>query len=523
MTHTTILRALGISLLLAVLMGSSLDAQPAGPSADPRRITPTLRVSSSPPAVRTSEDMSRDESSSPGPAAASIPYRSTLGRSGYASAKSAAARRAIAGQRPGLAQPAPLAPPTLKGINREGVNQSSACGTCRPPDTHGAVGSTQFVEIVNQRVVIFDKASPPSQLKSVSLASFFGYAAQPLFDPRVIYDRVWKRWIVTAEAFPESATVQRHFVAVSKGVKATGAYFIYSFDVNFFDNGNFWDFPQLGMDQDAILVTANIFDASDTFLGADLFALAKARIYNGLPLSAVPVFTGLEGTLAPPIVLDQTAETFLVAAPPDGSVLKLYELRDSSRSGISLDAPVDVAVDAYTVPASAAQPGTGGTLDTGDSRFVNASTQVGSSLWQVHTVDFSGFPTPRWYRIDTDTETVAETGTFFASATSYDFNASIVANESDDVFVTWTSTDPAAGRNAQVRFSGKRSVDVDIPAGSALFTSSTFYDPSFDEPERWGDYSAVTVDPANPDLAWIVNEKINSATAWGSRIGRIGF
>src|SRR5207248_11740303 len=63
-----------------------------------------------------------------------------------------------------------------------------------------------------------------------------------------------------------------------------------------FGNNNFWDFPQLGMDQDAVLITANILNGN-TFLGADFFAVAKARLYNGLGFS-VPVFTGLVGTLA---------------------------------------------------------------------------------------------------------------------------------------------------------------------------------------------------------------------------------
>src|SRR5207248_8923883 len=122
------------------------------------------------------------------------------------------------------------------------------------------------------------------------------YTAQTLFDPRVVYDSTWNRWIVTAEAFPESATVQRFFIGISTSADPTQPFFIYNLNVNFFGNNNFWDFPQLGMDQDAVLITANIFNGN-TFLGADFFAVAKARLYNGLGFS-VPVFTGLVGTLA---------------------------------------------------------------------------------------------------------------------------------------------------------------------------------------------------------------------------------
>ena len=90
--------------------------------------------------------------------------------------------------------------------------------------------------------------------------------------------------------------------------------------------------------------------------------------------------------------------------------------------------------------------------------------------------------------------------------------------------MTWTSTDTSAAKNAQVRLSGKRSTDAGISAGPSAGTSPTFYDASADNPERWGDYSAVTTDPLNAANAWLVNEKvtINSAI-WGSRIVKFGF
>ena len=42
--------------------------------------------------------------------------------------------------------------------------------------------------------------------------------------------------------------------------------------------------------------------------------------------------------------------------------------------------------------------------------------------------------------------------------------------------------------------------------------------------QLWGDYSAVSLDPADPRgaTAWIVNEYIRTNDFWGSRIGRLG-
>lgn len=117
--------------------------------------------------------------------------------------------------------PLPYAPP-LPDINFEGLNQTES-GNLVPPDTHGAIGKNQFIEIVNTQFAVFDTATR-ERLKDVSLATFFGYTARILFDPRVVYDRIWNRWVVTAEAFQESSTVQFFFIGVSKTEDATGEF-----------------------------------------------------------------------------------------------------------------------------------------------------------------------------------------------------------------------------------------------------------------------------------------------------------
>ena len=238
------------------------------------------------------------------PAAAyAIPFRPTIDANAYAAAKQAAAANySPQAVKPGALSAVPAGPPTRVFKN---FDAASDVDGLRPPDTHGAVGKTHFVEVTNSHIRMYNKATPPALVKNVSLATFFGYTTEVIFDPRVVYDSVWNRWIVTAEAFQESNTVQRFFIGISKTANPAGAFFIYSVNVTFF-SGDFFDFPQLGFDQDAVIFTANIFHGG--FVGADEFSIAKARLYNGLGFS-VPVFTGLAGTLAPPIVLDQNANS----------------------------------------------------------------------------------------------------------------------------------------------------------------------------------------------------------------------
>jgi len=350
--------------------------------------------------LRSLESMLADMQGAPAPAPGAAaqqrqkPFMPTMPPDQYAGLKAALQAQGPTAEKTQGAQPAqeaqatpaPRVPISLVGPNFSGANNVDGL---TPPDTHGAVGRDHFVEVTNSHIDIFARANP-SQRTSISLAAFFGYTAEILFDPRAMYDSVWNRWVVTADAFQETSTRQLFFVAVSTSANPLGPYYIYALNVTF-NAGDFWDYPQLGFDQDAVIFTANVFIGSGGFRGADMFAVAKARLYNGLGFS-VPVFTGLRATLAPPAVLDQNGRTYLIAAS-GGSTLSLYTLTNSSRPNlIALSGPVDIAVPAYSAPPDAPQPGTTAVLDTLDGRFVNASTQSGDFLWQVHTINCSATP-----------------------------------------------------------------------------------------------------------------------------------
>ena len=438
-----------------------------------------------------------------------------------------------------------LAPPVIKGVNFEGASQSGSY----PPDTHGAVGPSHVVEVVNTRVVVYSKAG--ALLKTTALNTFFG-STEFLFDPRVVYDQTWNRWVVIATRRTSSTTdpVRRFFLAVSRTGDPTGSYFVYNniqYGGGGLNDGDWFDYPALGMDQDAVLVTANVFDVpAGGFKFAIMIPIAKARIYNGLGFSG-PAFTGLLATLQPPIVFDQNKDAYFVAAN-NLTHLHLYRgenLSNAFEASLVLQAAIDVPD--YAVPPDAPQLGTTQLLDTLDRRFVNASTQVSDSLWNVHTINAGGFATPKFYQIDTEgagINTLKQSGFFFENGpSSHDFNASIAVNASGEAFVTWNTTDVAnstvaSRHNARIRISGRQPADAlgVIPAGSSVFTSSalnplTGNTSSTAGIQRWGDYSAVSLDPSPGTTAgcganrraWIINEKVNAAATWGSRIARIGF
>ncbi len=541
-------------LVILSLLPAPGGAQPSAASAGPV-IQPTLRLKIPPPVVRTWREMEAAEAAEaaapPGPPRA-IPFRPTMDAALYRQLKANAAKAPAFGAPQAALAPllASAAATTLTILsNFSGVSQISFY----PPDTEGAVGPRHFVEITNPHLDIYQK-SDSNHVKGVSLASFFGYATKGLFDPRVLYDSVAGRWIVTADAFAENSNTQKFFIAVSQGppndpTDPTGAFYIYSVNVsdnNNVTNGVEWDFPQVGLDQNAVIFTANFYNAVSPYnlIDARMFTLAKSLLYNGTGGALTAnMFVGLGGggTLSAPIVLDTNPNTYLVA-PATGigvnSVL-LYTLTNSGGTPPTLAGPVTISnVPTYSFPANAPQPGQGTThlLDTADARFVNAGTQIGNSLFQVHSISRSANTQTgaicRFYEFDTVNKNVKQYGDFYNTGTSFDFNASLAANRHQDVFVTWSSIDAANGTYAQVRFSGRLHTD---PAGlipspgsllsqsSVALTGNTVNPPDSVNTQRWGDYSAVSLDPADPSgaTAWIVNETVSSATAWGSRIGSI--
>jgi hypothetical protein len=258
---------------------------------------------------------------------------------------------------------------------------------------------------------------------------------------------------------------------------------------------------------------------------------------NGTPATFL-VFSGFPPFMAPPIVQDQNVKSFLTYAPTSGSSIGLYagQNLDNPSAG-TLTHQADIPVPAYTMPSDAHQcnPPNGETIQTLDSRFENAGTQYGTALWQVHTTGFSATlsnPTPRFYQINTSNNTITQTGQFFRSTTSDDFNASITATSSGRAFVTYSSTDQSCPPSPlQIRFSGREPTDPlgQIGAGSALNpgSGSPVYAAASGTSQRWGDYSAITIDPSvgcGAGLrAWLVNEMASTTTLWGSRIAGVGY
>jgi hypothetical protein len=168
------------------------------------------------------------------------------------------------------------------GLNFTGSSRSQSLFI--PPDTMGAVGGSDIVELINGRYAVYDK-NTGLQTAASSLNNFWINAgvtpAGPFaFDPRIVYDAASSRYFAVAVDNPGVAN--NYLVAVSNGPTAASGWTGFQIDSDT-DDSNWADFPMLGLDASSVYVTGNMFSLSGGPLRTSLLTLPKADLLLGAP------------------------------------------------------------------------------------------------------------------------------------------------------------------------------------------------------------------------------------------------
>ena len=277
------------------------------------------------------------------------------------------------------------------------------------------------------------------------------------------------------------------FVAVSNTADATGGWCVFNTDVDWLNNDDFFDYPQMGNMQDALVFTANIFPAAGGYAGADAFGWPKAYLYNCKGFS-YNRFTGMPGTTTPANVIDASPRNSMLVRT--GGIERRQFNYPGNLNYSSITPSVIAGVPAYGSPPTAIQAGSAIRIDTLDGRFVNESTQYGDNLWATHTTNDFGFATPRFYQFDiagAGVDTIKQMGNYFATGTSYDFNASISAHQDGRAYINWTYSSstlfPSMAVGGRIAADPAGTVSAVAAAGSPGPITAN------GSPSRWGDYS----------------------------------
>lgn len=508
------------SVVLAVGVACAAFAAPA--TAD---IAPAGTVTAAPAVSRPGNAPAVH---APAPPSNVVINRPTMSMKAYRQAKAAASRAPYVAK-PGASRSGQSRAATAHGF--AGVNKAGSDGWF-PSDVNGAVGAGRNVLTTNDRYIVYKKSTTKTILKNVSLNTLFGYAAESMFDPRVVFDPAWQRFVVSSDAFEESGTSQVLALAFSQTKNPAGGTWNYLLNgKSICGNDVFVDYPQISTTQDAVIVTVSCFRNSDgAFLGSAAIGLAKAVVYNGGGFS-VPVFRYFSGTSTPPNVLDGNPRAHILLAGGGTAVRDLSFSNPASGFYATMAAPVNISgFQTPTFPPNARQPGCSTTscqIDTSDERFVSPSTQVGDSLWNVATYGLAGgstFAAPYWGEFDVEgagADTTKQFGVRFLNGTSDDYNASLVSGADGRMFMTWSSSGPSTFISEVV--AARKSTDGagSLPTLLVPFTSSSTLTGDFDSnfgSQRWGDTSQITRD-TNATTAWAWNGTSDGGS-WGTFTSR---
>jgi hypothetical protein len=473
-----------------------------------------------------------------------IRFHSPMGDEAFRAAKAEAAKHFVGGDAVAfgnwsLAPLATVAPTLFDEF--AGVDQVMAGGRI-PPDPFISVGADFMAEVTNRHFDIFRKDNH-AHVESKTLAQLFlGYTGNDLFDPRVLRDPATGRWFISADAHQEpGTTTQLFWLAVSTTTDIRSPRCYYAFNMNL-TGDDFFDYPTLGVDQNALIVTANVLTADENFVKyGEVVALPKAALLacGGITYT---IFSGFPTNLSPPIVYDQNQKSFILSPPETGASVAEFSGQNLGTPGTStLTYEGEIPVEPYAMAANAPQCTTEQEILTFDARFVAPSTQRGNRIWNVHTTARDttvSNATPRWYEFDPTTRKVVQTGKITTATAASDWNAALATTGSSEVLVTWTANNQTGCVHPQVMYTGRKSTDppgtMGPPAAISHASSGIAYHDSSvfpGDPEPWGDYSAVALDPSvivpgTCDAyrrAWLVNERVAGISRWGTHFGRIGF
>jgi hypothetical protein len=429
----------------------------------------------------------------------------------------------------------PLVSATL-GVDFEGVPAQNYA----PSDSNMAVGPNHIVETVNVRFAIYNKSGTilagPTNLTTL-YAPLGGNCAAGASDPIVNYDRFADRWVISDVGIGASYS---ECVAVSKTNDPTGAYVLYAYGFG----GNLNDYPKLGVwpttSNAAYLATYNIFGGAG-FMGADICAFDRTKMLAGTASAAqlckmTPNTEGgylpsdIDGPTAP---VDGTPGLYLTWQNNNPGQLYLRKLTLNFTAGTAtLSSPTTISVANENLACGngggcVPQLGTPQTLDTlGDRlmyRFAVRHFADHDRAVVNHAVANGSQVAIRWYELydPAGSVTLNQQGTF-APDTTYRWMGSIAEDKNGDIGLGYSAS--SSSIHPGIRFTGRvpsdalgtMETEASILVGTGSQTSGL---------ARWGDYTAMQVDPSDDCTFWYVDqyEKVSGTFNWNTNIGSFAF
>lgn len=437
-----------------------------------------------------------------------------------------------------------------------------------PPDSEGAVGPNHYMEWVNLSLAVYNKTGTLlfGPVAGNTPWSGFGGICESHNDgdPIVVYDQIANRWVFGQFAWTNiqgNGTITGPFyqcMAVSQSPDPTGPYFRYAFLIS---NTKLNDYPKLGVWPDGYYMTANQFNqgtpGQQTWAGQLTVSFERNQMLVGQPAQMVafdlygvnPNFGNalpgtVDGLTLPPV----GSPDYFVEMDDDGmgyflmDMLQVWHFRvdwftpANSTFGLAGQpnavlptAPFDSNMCNYS-PNCIPEPGTAARLDALSDRLMYRlqyrNFPAHESMVVNQTVDVGGdHAGVRWYQLRkiNGSWQIYQQGSYAPDADNR-WMGSIAMDSQENIALGYSVS--SATTNPAIRYTGRLVSDLlgTLPQGEASLiegagvqTDQIYF--------RWGDYTAMQVDPSNDCTFWYINEyyPVTSARGWHTRIGSFTF
>ncbi len=439
-----------------------------------------------------------------------------------------------------------LRPATITGeLNFDG--QSSPSGQLYS-DANGAVGLTQYVQLVNNKYTIYDKTTGnviAGPIPENSLWKTFGGPCQTSNngDGTVTYDQLANVWILSHHAVPTGGPYY-NCIAVSTSPDATGTYYMYGFELT----QQFPDKPRIAVWPDAYYLSQDVLDPSThVFVRSQACALQRDAMLVGQYAFtqcfqgsiSLPTFvpTTLDGQTPPPV----GEQAFFWQLDQRPNVGKnnlnsfLFHVDWVTPANTTFTGPVANALPSYLDACASfkpcvPQPGTTNLLQGWGDRLMGRVTyrNFGSyeSVVMTHAVTRSVGTTQRaairWYEYRTPlTPVLYQSGTL-SPDTTYRWIPGIAQDQYGDIAVGYNVSSAAVSPG--IRYAAHKSTDklgvlepeLTIVNGAGSQTGTN---------HNWSSFTSMTVDPVDDCTFWYTAEyyAASSVSGWSTRISSFRF
>lgn len=430
-------------------------------------------------------------------------------------------------------------------LNVTGIGFSSKV----PSDSVGAAGPNHYVQMVNSAFAVYDKNGNrlvgPTDINTLWRGKGNACELRNDGDPIVLYDSLADRWLLSQLAHPNGTLTAPFYMcmAISQTPDPAGKYYLYAFEIT----DVFPDYPKLAVWPDAYYMSTNDSLSDNSFtVGAFAFdrgsmLKGQAAAFQKFKTSGINVMlpSTLDGSTPPPsgspnyfyTMMDGEFWTPLRNSASDH--LEVWEFKvdfsipANSKFAKALDLPIspfNYTVCGYLNMDCIPQPSPGVKLDAVSEwpmwrlqyrNFGTYEAMVGNFTVDTDGTQHAGI---RWFELrksGNNAWTVYQEGTL-APDDNHRWNGSLAMDKEGNIALGYSIA--GSSLNPGIRYSTRLLTDTPNTMGNEISLVSNGGVQSIDN--RWGDYSSMSVDPADNCTFWYTNQYIEPFTGlWNTRIG----